>query len=546
MSGKGMEGLIEGILSLASPGKGPKIFVLDKEGKSVFAAGMGPRDWNGPRGVDAEGRLVPPAPPGWKALLFPMEVYGKNQGYLGTVVPEKDAPLWEALLSELHAVERDRRLKEYENEDLTEATVRHHEEITLLIDLPHLLNLGLEAEVFWDNAMELLERAVKSRRAYALRALRGRPGYQVICAREGGRFYWRSDGEDPRENHFVGYEGDEGLAALAMESGRLVSRGDLQKECMPLAPFEEGSISALVVPLISPVVLKGREQVLGAVVLLDREKTPGRVEPFRSTDRKMADLICNQIATLLGNQELAEFRKEVEIAGTIQKTLLPSRDREIPGFDLAGRCEPAHYVGGDYYDYIPLKDGSWGVLVADVSGHNLASALLMPMARKVLNWVGRTRKDPSRILAEASRLLYKDLSGAELFLTLFFLALEPGKSRVLAANAGHNPPLLFRRGSRRPHWLDVDGPIMGFLPEPEHKLRRLTMNRGDLLVLYTDGVTEVADDKGEMLGAERFQEIVESLRERPAKEILEGIFSAVRDFGDSGQDDVTVVVVKKT
>ncbi len=546
MRGNGMEGLIEGILSLASPERGPKIFVLDKDGKAAFSAGKGPNGWEGPLGVDEEGRLVPPPPEGWKAVLFPMEVYGKNQGYLGTVVPLGEAALWEALLSELHAVERDRRLKEYENEDLTEATVRHHEEITLLIDLPHLLNLGQEPKDFWANAMELLERAVKSQRAYALRALRGRPGYQVICAREGGRFYWESAPGDPRENHFIGYEGDQGLAALAMEEGRLVSRGNLAGETRPLAPFEEGASSALVVPLISPVVLKGREPALGAVVLLDREKGPGRVDAFRSTDRKMADLICNQVATLLGNQELAEFRKEVEIAGHIQKTLLPSRDQEIPGFDLAGRCEPAHYVGGDYYDYLPLRDGTWGVLVADISGHNLASALLMPMARKVLSWVGRTRKDPSRILAEASRLLYKDLSGAELFLTLFLVALEPGKSRVLAANAGHNPPLLFRRESRVAQWLEVDGPIMGFLPEPVHRLRRLNLRPGDVLVLYTDGVTEVANDKGEMLGVERFQEIVGRLRERPAREILDGVFAAVRGFGDSGQDDVTVVVIKKT
>ena len=545
MSGKGMEGLIQGILSLAPPEKGPKIFVLDREGREVFSAGKGPREWKGPMGLDEEGRLVPPPPSGWKALLFPLEVYGKSQGYLGTVVPDEEAGLWDSLLSELHTVERERRLKEYENEDLTEATVRHHEEITLLIDLPHLVNLGLEPSEFWANTLELLERAVKSKKAYALRALRGRNGYQVICAREGGRFYWESGKGDPRENHFIGYEGDGGLAGLALLEGRLVSRGDLQKEARPLAPFEKGAKSVLVVPLVSPVVLAGREQVLGAIVLLDREKAPGEVDAFRSTDRKMADLICNQVATLLGNQELAEFRKEVEIAGDIQKTLLPSRDQEIAGYDLAGRCEPAHFVGGDYYDYIPLKDGAWGALVADISGHNLASALLMPMARMVLNWVGRSRKDPSRILAEASRLLFKDLSGAELFLTLFFVALEPGKSRVLAANAGHNPPLLFRAGGEEPEWLDVDGPIMGFLPEPEHRLRRLEMHSGDVLVLYTDGVTEVTDDKGEMLGNERFQEIVGGFRHRPAVEILDGIFSAVRDFGDSGQDDVTVVVIKK-
>ncbi len=546
MSGKGIEGLIRGILSLTTREKGPKIFVVDGKGDVVFLSGRGPEGWEGPRCMDQEGRIHPPPPPGWKALLFPLEIYGKNQGALGTVVPLEEAQAWEELLAHLHAVEKERRLKEYENEDLTEATVRHHEEITILIDMPRLVNLGLGPKEFWENTLELLERAVKCTRSYALRTLRGRKGYQVICAREKGRFFWESGEGDPRENHFVGYEGDEGLAALAIEEGRLVSRGDLTKEIRPLAPFEKGAVSALVVPLVSPVVLEGREQILGAVVLLDREKEPGRIVDFRSTDRKMADLICNQVATLLGNRELAEFRKEVEIAGTIQKTLLPRKDKEIEGFDVAGRCEPAHYVGGDYYDYIPLKNGACGVVVADISGHNLASALLMPMARRVLISVGRNRKDPSKVLCEASRLLYEDLSGAELFLTLFLAVLEPGKSRVLLANAGHNPPLLLRTRRNDPQWVDVDGPIMGFLPEPEHRLKRLEMAPGDLLVLYTDGVTEVTDDKGEMMGTERLAEIVTSLRERSAREILEGVFSAVREFGDSGQDDVTVVVIKKT
>ncbi len=548
MSKAGVEDLIKGILDIARPEGGPKFFILDSKGREMFSIGNGPENFNIQMiNIDNSGKANPKLPEGWELILYPLEVYGSRTGFLGSVVPSNEAHSWRKLIKEIHKLEGDRRLKEYEVDDLTEAIVRHHEEINVLIDMPKVLHLGLEPGEFWPKALDKVAKAVRARKAMVVLKEQGKGTYRIVCIWESGKAY--TEGSRPGTGDpwkWLGHEGEDGLTGLAIKQGKTVTRETLENEPNALAPFEKGASTLMAIPLIPKVSDPRGEKVLGAIVLIDRDSQgDSQQKPFRSEDRKIASLICSQIATLLGNQLLAEFRKEIQIAGNIQQSLLPSRAPRIKGYDVAGRCEPAHFVGGDYFDFLEIQVNTWGVVIADVSGHNLASALMMPMTRAALQWVGKREKEANRIVAGAANLLYGNLTAAELFLTLFLVVIKEGDSKVSTANAGHNPPLLFRADSGDVKWLDVDGPLIGLLPEPDHELRQVELSKGDILILYTDGVTEATNESGEMFGEQRLASTVNQLRNETAEEVCSGIFRAVRSFGDTGQDDVTVVVIKK-
>jgi len=543
----GVEKLIKSILDVAKPKGGPKFFIFDKKGEELFSTGDGPKEFDLKIRIDQNGNLeTNKIPEGWEFIVYPLEVYGKRTGFVGSIVPKEEIKEWKDVLEEVHKLESDRRLKEYEVDDLTEAIVRHHEEINVLIDMPKILHLGLEPAEFWPKALDKVAKAVRAKRAIVVLSEHGGNSYKVICIWERGKAYTEENDTKDEPAKWVGYEGEGGLTGEAIKEAKIITRENLNEEKAQLAPFEMGASTIMVIPLIPKVSDPRGEKVLGAIVLIDKYPDEGpNQKPFRSEDRKLASLICSQIATLLGNQLLAGFRKEVQIAGNIQQSLLPQKAPKIKGFDLAGKCEPAHFVGGDYFDFLKIQENTWGVVIADVSGHNLASALMMPMTRAALQWVGKREKEASKIVAEAASLLHGNLTAAELFLTLFLVVVKEGEPKVSTANAGHNPPLLYRPNKDKVEWLEVDGPLIGLLPNPEHSLKEVELEKGDILVLYTDGVTEAYSDSGEMFGEERLAQTVKKHQNETAEAICKGIFKAVRSFGDTGQDDVTVVVIKK-
>lgn len=242
--------------------------------------------------------------------------------------------------------------------------------------------------------------------------------------------------------------------------------------------------------------------------------------------------------------EKERYTKELEIAKEIQDTFLPETTPDIPGIGIAAATIPAMEIGGDFYDFIPVGEKRWGIVMADVSGKGISAALFMALSRTLLHVSGGTGTDPTAAIRQANRWIYED-GRSSMFVTVFYAVLDPVRMRFSYVNAGHNPPLLVREdgvqelsGSR--------GIALGVVPEVVIVSTALELRQGDLLVLYTDGVTEAFNDRDEAFGDERLSDFLRLNRAKRARAVLDGLIAEIRAFtGTAPQsDDITLVVVK--
>ena len=241
-----------------------------------------------------------------------------------------------------------------------------------------------------------------------------------------------------------------------------------------------------------------------------------------------------------------EQQRELEIAKQIQRNLLPDKLPEIPGISLAGRCETAHHLGGDYYDVLYNEDSATAdIIIADVSGHNVGAALFMPQIRTFIRALARYFTGPAHLLATMNHFFHRDLSQSEHFITMFCLRLDVRTKRFRYASAGHNPPLLFRASRGKCDPLDADGLILGVLEDVEFAEKEDELAPGDLLLLYTDGIVEASNAEREMFGEPRLRIFLRNHHRDPLDELVPHLMNAVRRFGETNtfEDDATVVAI---
>jgi len=286
---------------------------------------------------------------------------------------------------------------------------------------------------------------------------------------------------------------------------------------------------------------------LGALLIMDKQANAYSTSVhLGSQETKFAIAIASMVGSVLGARKVAQIDKELRLAEEIQQQILPDRPARVEGFDLAGRCLNYGAVGGDYFDFLPMGDGRTLVVVADVSGHNLASGMLMVNARSTLKTIAAGCDDLAVVFDRLAGAMYHDLTRTELFITAVAVALRPGSREVDLVNAGHNDSMVYRAKTGEVERFPSEGTILGFLPDDEHDLRRATLDEDDVLLLYTDGVVEATDPGGEMLGEERLAEMLREAAEGTASEVLEAVFGAVAEFSNQSPktDDVTAVVIK--
>jgi sigma-B regulation protein RsbU (phosphoserine phosphatase) len=248
-----------------------------------------------------------------------------------------------------------------------------------------------------------------------------------------------------------------------------------------------------------------------------------------------------------------EERHELEIAKQIQLSLLPGAPLKVDGVLIAGFCLPATHVGGDYFDYFGGPD-TVDIVIADVSGHSVGAALIMAETRSTLKAEalrGRAahsggEKGTGEILRALNALLYEDLSRAELFITMFYMKYHHATRRLCYANAGHNHPLLLRAGATVCRELDADGLIFGVNREAAFEERSIVLQKGDLVLLYTDGITEAQNPAGEFFGTERLSQVFATQGANMPQEILTTIVQELQTFcrSSSFADDVSMVILK--
>ncbi|HEY6837721.1 MAG TPA: PP2C family protein-serine/threonine phosphatase, partial [Geobacteraceae bacterium] len=244
--------------------------------------------------------------------------------------------------------------------------------------------------------------------------------------------------------------------------------------------------------------------------------------------------------------ENSRMLRDMELARQIQLSLLPTSPPRVSGVGLAGCCVPAAHVGGDYYDYYSRAPGIVDVVVADVSGHSIGAALMTAEARSALRAQLATGDSAGEVLAALNRTLHNDLDRSELFITLFCASYAAASRTLTYANAGHVSPLLLRRGEAACRWLDAEGLILGVREEVTFEEKRLQLEEGDVLLFYTDGVTEARNTAGELFGPGRLCSILRRRHDESPQAVLDAVLAEIAVFTGSSvlEDDVTMVVMK--
>lgn len=251
------------------------------------------------------------------------------------------------------------------------------------------------------------------------------------------------------------------------------------------------------------------------------------------------------------SRRAAEARRELETARQIQGSLLPKTVLRTEGIEAAGVFLPAGAVGGDYFDYFVTTDGV-SATIADVSGHSVGAALIMTETRSALRaktlaaHSEERRLGPSEILTDLNELLFEDLNGAELFITMLFVQFDLVTRRLTYANAGHNPGLLARTASDHCALIDAEGLVLGVKREVGFEEKSLLLKAGDVILLYTDGVTEARNQQGELFGIERLSAHLLAHRHLPVDDLIERLVDVVREFTAPGRlvDDTSMVALK--
>jgi phosphoserine phosphatase RsbU/P len=469
---------------------------------------------------DAEGAWLLGQEPADPALARrPILLEGDALGWV--VGPERAAAVLADLLT--HLAER-----EFEKRTLSQETLERYKEINLLYSIAGKMAACLDAQSIAELVINEACKLIVATSASIMLLNQERNRLEMLAA--SGTAAATSFTLDPGQ----------GIAGNVLVTGKGVIINDVT-----VSPeFVEGPVPIM---SIMSIPLKVEDNIIGVMNI--SHETP---VTYTAGDLKLATALATQAAVSIENARLQAERlesermvKELEIARTIQESLLPQSMPEIPGAEVSALFLPARQVGGDFYDCIPMTDDRLGVVMADVSGKGVPAALFMALSRALMR--ANSLNDPG--VAEAvirTNRLILDCTSAGLFVTLFYAIIDPRQRALRYVSAGHNPPLLYKPRTGETLWLEADGIALGVLDEIELEEKSCDLEPGDVIVLYTDGVTEATNLQDEIWGEEQLEHLVIAARDLPAGDLAAGIRDAAMAFaGDAPQfDDFTLMVVK--
>ena len=243
--------------------------------------------------------------------------------------------------------------------------------------------------------------------------------------------------------------------------------------------------------------------------------------------------------------ETERIQNELGVALELQSTLLPDADPEIPGLKIASYWEAAHQISGDFYDFLPLTNGLWGIVIADVAGKGVPAALYMALARTVIRSVGLNREDPLATLQRANELIMQDTQ-ANLFLTVFYAIWDQASKTYTFTNGGHNPPLLLRADGEI-EIVGQYGVALGVIEDVPLTRDSINLEDGDTLLFFTDGITEAMNENLEPYGLDRLKAVLAASRDAEPEAVIQAIRSSIIAYADGmmQSDDATMVVMQK-
>jgi sigma-B regulation protein RsbU (phosphoserine phosphatase) len=291
--------------------------------------------------------------------------------------------------------------------------------------------------------------------------------------------------------------------------------------------------------IFQPLVSAGK--VFGVMVVTDT-KNPDR---FDERDLRRVGVLAGYAASALANA--SEYARERRIAETLQRSLLSDIPPTANHFELAHFYSPARHeasIGGDFYDFIKYEDGCSSLVVGDVSGKGLEAAVVTAMTKYIIRAYAAENSNPLPVITRANDALVKYTS-PDLFITLVYCLLHDSERRITYASAGHMPMIHYHHSDGKTTIYNPTGIVLGIEREAVYEEASLYMDRGDVLLMYTDGVTDALSPGGERLGEQRLIEIVESIAEKPASEFVDALVARLRTFsGGEFSDDVAILAVR--
>jgi phosphoserine phosphatase RsbU/P len=404
------------------------------------------------------------------------------------------------------------------NQDLQRAV----EELSLLNDLAGEIGASFNSGYILKRIIDRSRRATDAGQAVISLVDRSAPDpARTVC---------RAMGSEPDREH---YHLDMHLQGWVHHHRRpLLSNRPHEDERLGVPDLPRTVHSVLCVPLMH------RMEVMGILSVYNKRGGEG----FTEADQRLLGIIAMQSAQVIENarlyedhQQLERMNEEVRMATEIQQRLLPAAPPEMPGYDLAAKSIPARNVGGDYFDFIPLDDGRMCVALGDVSGKGLPASLLMANLQAALRGQVLSEPSPAACARRVNRMLHC-CTAAHLFATLFLGMIDPRTHRAVTCNAGHERPLLFRGGVP-----------LGMLEDFDYKENETMLEPDDLVVLFSDGVTDAESTTGEAFGEQRLIDAVLGAVDTSARGIMHEINDAVRAHAADADpfDDITLLVARR-
>jgi sigma-B regulation protein RsbU (phosphoserine phosphatase) len=305
-----------------------------------------------------------------------------------------------------------------------------------------------------------------------------------------------------------------------------------------LGPADEGAVQTHL-ECIDQALDKADSKELGICAVCQGEIEAGLLEMDYTAAVCLEDL---------SNEEKRGLERELELAQSVQRSLLPQELPDTPYLELAAFSRPAQMVGGDYFDFFQFRDGAQGLAIADVAGHGISASLHMASIQTLLRTLIPSSDSPQEVVEHVHRLLIHNVR-FDTFVTLFLASYNPETQIFIYCNAGHNPPLLLRQDKNQGDsatWLWPTGPAVGLVEQPPMQQASVALQPGDILVLYTDGVTEAMNAANELFGAERLEGAVRRGSGGAVKEIIRGIRQELVEFShkEYQEDDITILACR--
>ena len=336
----------------------------------------------------------------------------------------------------------------------------------------------------------------------------------------------------------------DGVMGKAINEGKCIRVGDVRKDVREIAEFyfdldnktNFTTFSVLCSPLIAA------NECIGVIHCLNK-KTDNKL--FQEEDRQLLETLSAPAAFAIRNAKMAKemieknkIQKEVEIVGDIQKSLLSKNKKEQ--FPIAGINIPAKVVSGDFYNFSDLGNGKYGFGVADVSGKGIKSSLLMSKASSLYSCLSKTNFSAAELLIQLNNEICETISRG-MFVTMLIGIYDSNKKELLLSSAGHEPPIIFSKEGVFSNY-NESGPPLGIMANTKYSEHTIPFDNSSMYI-FTDGITEIKNPKGEMLGSEGFQNYIKKYKDKTNSERLKIIIDDILNSGHIQKDDLTIVVI---